>query len=47
MTDMNKGNVEKYRITHGRGSDQNRDAYAERFLDVVNSGASSLGFIRT
>lgn len=47
LVDMNTGSVEKYRTTHGHGSDQNRDAYAERFLNVVNSGASSLGFIRT
>lgn len=47
LVDMKNGIVEKYRTTHGHGSDQNRDNVAERFLNVVNSGASSLGFIRT
>ncbi len=47
LVDMNTGGVEKYRTTHGHGSDQNRDGNADRFLNVINSGASSLGFIRT
>lgn len=47
VIDMSSGTVEKFRVTHGRGSDKNRDGYAEKFLNVVNSGASSVGFIRT
>ncbi len=41
------GKVEKFRTTHGEGSDVDDDGVAERFLNVVNSQASSLGFIRT
>jgi hypothetical protein len=47
VIDMASGAVEKYRTTHGIGSDKNNDGYAERFGNVVNSGMSSLGFIRT
>lgn len=47
LIDMVSGAVEKFHTTHGHGSDQNRDGYAERFLNIVNSGASSIGFIRT
>lgn len=41
------GKVEKFHTTHGRGSDLNDDGYAERFLNVVNSHASSIGYART
>lgn len=47
VIDMNTGEVVKYRTTHGIGSDKNKNGYAERFGNVPNSGASSLGFIRT
>lgn len=47
VINMSTGAVEKFYTTHGHGSDKNRDGYAERFLNVVNSGASSIGFIRT
>jgi hypothetical protein len=47
LINMASGEVEKFFTTHGHGSDKNRDGYAERFLNVVNSGASSVGFIRT
>lgn len=47
LIDMASGAVEKYRTTHGIGSDRNKDGYAERFSNVVNSGTSSLGFVRT
>jgi hypothetical protein len=39
------GAVEKYHTTHGLHSDKN--GYAVAFGNVVNSGKSSLGFIRT
>lgn len=44
---LKTGAVSKYRTTHGIGSDTDDDGYAERFLNIVNSRASSLGFIRT
>lgn len=47
LINMATGAVEKFHTTHGQGSDQDQDGFAERFLNVVNSGASSLGFIRT
>lgn len=47
LINMRTGAVEKFHTTHGKGSDQNKNGYAERFLNVVNSGASSVGFIRT
>lgn len=46
LIDMNTGAVEKYHTTHGRGSDKNKNGWAETFGNVVNSGKSSLGFIR-
>lgn len=47
LIDMKTGGVEKFRTTHGKGSDKNKDGFAETFGNIVNSGASSLGFIRT
>lgn len=47
LIDMATGAVESYHTTHGIGSDKNKDGYAERFGNVINSGASSLGFVRT
>lgn len=47
LINMQTGAVEKYRTTHGLNSDKNDDGYAESFGNVINSGKSSLGFIRT
>jgi len=47
VINMETGKVEKFHTTHGVGSDKNKNGYAERFGNVINSGASSLGFIRT
>lgn len=47
VIDVQTGVVEKYRTTHGWASDKNNDGYAESFGNVVNSGKSSLGFVRT
>jgi hypothetical protein len=46
LIDMKTGAVEKFHTTHGIHSDENKDGYAERFGNVVNSGRSSLGFVR-
>lgn len=47
VVNMQTGVVEKFRTAHGIGSDKNKDGLAEIFGNVVNSGKSSLGFIRT
>lgn len=47
VVDMTTGFVEKYWTIHGWGSDSNNDGFAEKFSNVINSGTSSLGFIRT
>lgn len=47
VIDMETGTVAKYHTAHGHGSDKNRDGWAEFFGNVINSGASSIGFIRT
>ena len=47
LINMESGAVEKYWTTHGINSDKNRDGYAEAFGNVINSGKSSLGFVRT
>lgn len=47
VIDMTTGLVEKYHTTHGLHSDENRDGLAEQFGNTVNSGRSSLGFVRT
>jgi hypothetical protein len=41
------GSVEKYHTTHGAGSDVDQDGIAESFGNVIDSGKSSLGFVRT
>lgn len=40
------GAVEKFHTTHGLNSDKNNNGYAESFGNVLNSGKSSLGFVR-
>lgn len=47
LLDMQSGQVERYRTTHGEGSDYNNDGYADDFGNIPNSKKSSLGFART
>jgi hypothetical protein len=47
LIDMKTGAVERYHTTHGIHSDLDNDGYAESFGNVINSGKSSLGFVRT
>lgn len=47
IINMKTGQVERYRTTHGEGSDKNRDGFAESFGNVPGSKKSSLGFVRT
>lgn len=47
LVNMATGEVEKYRTTHGINSDKNNNGFAESFGNVMNSGKSSLGFMRT
>jgi len=47
VVNMATGTVQKFWTIHGLGSDKNDDGFAERFSNVINSGTSSLGFIRT
>lgn len=45
LVNLTNGSVEKYHTTHGIHSDRN--GYAVTFSNVINSGQSSLGFVRT
>lgn len=47
LINMQDGSVEKYHTTHGEGSDPKETGYAQTFGNVINSGMSSLGYIRT
>lgn len=47
IVNMATGAVEKFHTTHGSGSDPNEDGIATSFGNVINSGKSSLGFVRT
>jgi hypothetical protein len=47
IINMATGSVERFRTTHGEGSDRNRDGYAESFGNVPGSKKSSLGYVRT
>ena len=47
LINMETGAVEKYHTTHGINSDKENDGYAKTFGNVINSGKSSLGFVRT
>lgn len=47
VIDMSSGNVQKFYTIHGWGSDRNDDGLAEAFGNEINSGMSSIGFIRT
>jgi hypothetical protein len=41
--DLKSGQVETYRTAHGRGSDPAHSGFAERFSNVIESNASSVG----
>lgn len=47
VIDMTTGEVTKHWTIHGWGSDLNKDGTAESFGNVINSGKSSIGFVRT
>lgn len=47
IINMKDGSVAKFHTTHGVNSDPNKDGIATKFGNVVNSGKSSLGFMRT
>ncbi len=47
MIDMRSGAVTGYVMAHGSGSDPNNDGSADRFSNVKNSNASSLGYYLT
>lgn len=47
MIDMKSGSVTGYVTAHGSGSDPNNDGSADKFSNVKNSNASSLGFYAT
>jgi len=47
LVNMVDGSSEKYHTTHGVGSDKKKTGYATIFGNVINSGMSSLGPIRT
>lgn len=47
VVNLGTGEVDRHYTTHGTGSDKNQDGVAETFSNIVNSGTSSLGFIRT
>jgi hypothetical protein len=46
LVNLNDGSVERYRTTHGVGSDVDDDGFAESFGNVLDSGKSSLGYAR-
>lgn len=47
VIDMKSGLVYQYLTSHGQGSDSNHDGYAEKFSNVANSHATSLGLYFT
>jgi hypothetical protein len=47
VINMASGAVEKFRTTHGLYSDEDDNGYAESYGNVIGSGKSSLGFVRT
>ena len=47
VVDIKTGAVEKFRTAHGCASDHDSDGNAETFGNIVSSGMSSLGFVRT
>jgi hypothetical protein len=47
IVNMQTGAVEHFHTTHGVNSDPKSTGYASIFGNVINSGKSSLGFVRT
>jgi len=47
LVDLTSGAVTSHLVAHGRGSDADHDARAERFSDATGSHASSLGAYRS
>ena len=47
LIDLKTGTVEKFHTTHGQGSVTDDEGYASSFGNVIDSGKSSLGFVRT
>ncbi len=47
IIDLISGSVDRFRTTHGAGSDTNKEGYAESFGNVPDSKKSSLGYVRT
>jgi hypothetical protein len=45
--DMETGAVWNIHVAHGKGSDSDHDGFAEKFSNVNNSNATSLGFYKT
>lgn len=43
IIETESGSVWSTRVAHGEGSDRDDDGYAERFVNIVNSNATSLG----
>jgi hypothetical protein len=44
---METGAVWNIHVAHGKGSDSDHDGFAEKFSNVNNSNATSLGFYKT
>lgn len=47
IINMENGQVEQYLVAHGKGSDPDHDGYADKFSNIENSNATSLGFYLT
>lgn len=47
LVDMNTGDVEPHKVSHGDGSDPNSTGYATEFSNVSGSHMSSIGFYIT
>lgn len=47
LVNLKNGAVEKFHTTHGAGSVTDDEGYARSFGNVIDSGKSSLGFVRT
>lgn len=47
VIDLKTGAVWNLHVSHGKGSDSNHDGFAEKFSNVPNSNATSLGFYKT
>jgi len=45
LVNLKDGSVERFHTTHGIHSDEN--GYAKYFSNIINSGQSSLGYVRT